>query len=87
MCGRRHGNVALLTPRTGTGHIFHAGIFIGIFIDATTIEIFELHDVVELLAGDAFGIVDVAVRVGHRDGHSAQSDEFLGGVLGHVART
>ena len=87
LSGRRHGNVAFFVPRAFAFHVFNAGIFFGIFSDATAVEVLQFHHVVEFFARDAFRIVDVAIGVGEGDRYCAQLDKFFGSVLCHISRT
>ena len=84
--GRRHGDVAFLVPGTCTFDIF-ATVFLGIFADTTTVDVFQFEDVGQFLGVDAIGVVDVSVAVGHGDDFGSEADEFFYGVLGYVTRT
>ena len=85
--GRRQGNVGLDAPRFLPFEVLRRGIFLDILTHAAAVKVFQLHDVVELLAIDAVGIVHKSIAVGHGEHLTAQLEHLLGRVLRHIART
>ena len=67
--------------------IYSVGIFLGILLDASALNVLQLLHILQLLLRDAVRVVDVAIRVGERHGDGTQLDALLGGILCHVART
>ena len=63
------------------------GIFLGIFLDTSTLNVLQLHYIVELCTVDTIGIVDVTVRVGEGENLGTKLDALLSGILGNITRT
>ena len=83
--GRRQGDVGFLGPRFRSFHVF-ATVALGIFTDAAAVEILQLHDIIQFLAVNAVGVVDITIGVGHGEHLSALLEHLLGRVLRHIAR-
>ena len=58
-----------------------------IFTDASTVEVLEFHDVIQLFTVDTCGVVYVTVGIGHCQDFATHLQYFLGSVLSHVTRT
>ena len=87
LSGGRQSYVCFFSPRLGTFHIFDARILFGILADTSTVEVFQLHDVIQLLAVNTVRIVYVTVRIRHGQYFTSQFQYFLGRILSYVAGT
>ena len=82
------GDVCLLEPGLGAvADVLGLREFLHVLADASTVDVLQFHDVVELLAVNAVGVVDVAVGVAHGQHLAAQLEHLLGTVLCDVAGT
>ena len=87
LSGRRQSDISLFAPRLGSFHIFHTRILFSIFADTSTIEVFQLHDVIQLFAVNAVRIVYITVRIRHGQYLATQFQYFLGRILSYVTGT
>ena len=88
LCGAGACDVGFLEPGLGAvADVLGRGVFLDVLADAAAVDVLELHDVVELLAVDAVGVVDVAVGVAHGEDFTSELQHFLGAVLCHVSGT
>ena len=83
--GRGEGEVTGNFPRTLVGDELSLARELAELRDTTALDGLEVNDIVDLLAGEAVGLVDIAVRVGEGDGNGAEVNEFLSSILGNVA--
>jgi len=87
----REGAVGLVVPeRVVIGsrvarRVNGVRVLLSVLLDAPALDVLELHDERELVAVDAFLVVDVAGRVGQRDRLRAEVEELLTGELRDVA--
>ena len=72
MSSTRKGAVALDAPRPLAGDILRAAEVIGIFLNAPSAHVLEVHDPRQFLFGDAVLVVDESTGVGH--GHNFRTD-------------
>ena len=66
LSGGRQGNIRFFTPGTCAFYVFNARILLCIFADTSTVEVLQLHDVIQFFTVDTCGVVYVTVGVGHR---------------------
>ena len=80
----RHSDVARDAPRTLAGEVLCLRELLRVLLDTSTTDVLEFKDVVHLLLGQSFGIIDETIGVAQSEHLGTQTHRFLCGILRYI---